>query len=137
MTLSGPARTGVYPMSPRRFASGIPRPCDSFFRSRRFPATHAGNERNPVSKDRVSLSECCGLSLAGRTQHALALVHVEFLQLVAGRTQIFAGVELGGLVYEDLADGCGHRQTAVRVDVDLADGALGGLAELLFGVRIL
>ena len=74
-----------------------------------------------------------GLSLSGRTQDAFAFVHVELLQLVAGRAQVFAGVELCGLVYEDLADGCGHRQTAVRVDVDLADCALGGAAKLLFG----
>ena len=74
-----------------------------------------------------------GLSLSGRTQDAFAFVHVELLQLVAGRAQVFAGVELCGLVYEDLADGCGHGQTAVRVDVDLADCALGGAAKLLFG----
>ena len=72
-----------------------------------------------------------GLSLSGRTQDAFAFVHVELLQLVAGRAQVFAGVELCGLVYEDLADGCGHGQTAVRVDVDLADCALGGAAKLL------
>ena len=35
-----------------------------------------------------------GLSLSGRTQDAFAFVHVELLQLVAGRAQVFAGVEL-------------------------------------------
>ena len=33
---------------------------------------------------------------------------------------------------EDLADGGGHGETAIAVDVDLADGALRGFAELVF-----
>jgi len=47
--------------------------------------------------------------------------------------QVLAGVELGGLLGEDLANGSGHGQTRVGVDVDLANGAGGSLAELLFG----
>ena len=43
------------------------------------------------------------------------------------------GVELTGFVMEHLTDGGGHGQTGVGVDVDFANGALGGLAELLFG----
>ena len=39
--------------------------------------------------------------------------------------------ELGGLLSQGLADGGGHGEAAVAVDVDLADGALGGLAQLL------
>ena len=58
---------------------------------------------------------------------------VELLHVVAGGTQVLAGVELGGFGGEDLADGGGHGQTRVGVDVDLADGALGGLAKLLLG----
>ena len=58
---------------------------------------------------------------------------VEFLHLVTGGAQIFTRVKLTGFVVEDLADGGGHCKTAVGVDVDLADCALGGLAELLFG----
>ena len=60
-------------------------------------------------------------------------MHVEFLHLVAGGTQVLAGVELAGLLVEDLAHGGGHGETAVAVDVDLADGALGGFAELFLG----
>ena len=60
-------------------------------------------------------------------------MHVELLHLVAGRAEVFARVELAGLLVEDPADGCGHGQTAVGVDVDLAHCALGGLAELLLG----
>ena len=58
---------------------------------------------------------------------------VEFLHFVAGRAEVFAGVELTGFVMEHLTDGGGHGQTGVGVDVDFANGALGGLAELLFG----
>ena len=60
-------------------------------------------------------------------------MHVEFLHFVAGGAEILARVELAGLVVKDLADGGGHRETAVGVNVDLADGALGSLAELLLG----
>ena len=34
-----------------------------------------------------------------------------------------------------LADGAGHGQTQVGVDVDLADGQLGSLTQLLLGMR--
>ena len=61
------------------------------------------------------------------------LVLIELLHLVAGGSQVLTRVELTGLVVEDLADGCGHCKTAIGVDVDLADSALGGLAELLLG----
>ena len=58
---------------------------------------------------------------------------VEALHLVASRAEVFTRVEFGGLFGEDLAHGGGHSQTAVGVDINLAYGALGGLAELLFG----
>ena len=58
---------------------------------------------------------------------------VHFLHLVASGTAVFAGVELTGILCEGLADGCGEGQTRVGVDVDFADGALSGFAELLFG----
>ena len=60
-------------------------------------------------------------------------MHIELLHLVTGGAEILARIELAGLLGEDLADGGGHRETAVGVDVDLADGALGGLAELFLG----
>ena len=37
------------------------------------------------------------------------------------------------MLVEELPDGAGHGQTQVGVDVDLADSALSGLAELLLG----
>lgn len=58
---------------------------------------------------------------------------VEFLHLVAGRAEVFARVELTGLGGEHLADSGCHGQTAVGVDVDLADIHLRGFAELLLG----
>ena len=73
------------------------------------------------------------LSLSGAAQYLLVLVHVELLELVAGRPQVLAGVELVRFLGEDLADQGRHGQAAVGVDVDLADGALGGLAQLLLG----
>ena len=60
-------------------------------------------------------------------------MHVEFLHALAGGLEIFAGVKLCGLLGEGLADCGGHSETAVAIDVDLADCALGGLAELLLG----
>ena len=60
-------------------------------------------------------------------------MHIELLHLVAGRSEVLPGIELTGLLIEDLADGGGHCKTAVGVDVDLADSALGSLAELLLG----
>ena len=58
---------------------------------------------------------------------------VHLLHVLASGLQVLARIEIAGLLVEVLADGCGHGKTAVRVDVDLADCALAGLAELLFG----
>lgn len=72
-------------------------------------------------------------SFACGAEHGYDLVLVELLHVVAGRAEIFAGVEFLGVLGEGLAHGGGHGQTRVRVDVDLADVHLGSLAELLFG----
>ena len=56
-------------------------------------------------------------------------------QLLDGGTgglQVLAGIELVGVLRHELADGAGHGQTQVGVDVDLADGQLSGMAQLLF-----
>ena len=58
---------------------------------------------------------------------------VHLLHFLAGRLEVLAGIEVARVLSKILADGAGHGQTAVGVDVDLADGALGGLAELLLG----
>ena len=72
-------------------------------------------------------------SLAVGAKHVDDFVLVELLHVVAGRTEVLAGVELSGLLGENLAHSGGHGETAVGVDVDLANGALGSLAELFFG----
>ena len=56
---------------------------------------------------------------------------VEFLHVVAGRTEVFARVELSGLLGKHRTDGGCHSQTAVGVDVDFAHCALCGLAGFL------
>ena len=56
------------------------------------------------------------------------LVDVHLAHLLAGRLEVLARVEVARVLGEVLADGTGHRQAGVGVDVDLADGALGGLA---------
>ena len=81
----------------------------------------------------LEVLRCRPLGLTRRTKDFLVLVRIELLELVTCRSEVLAGIELAGLLGEDLADRGGHRETAVGVDVDLADGALGGLAELLFG----
>src|SRR5574344_45482 len=70
--------------------------------------------------------------LVVRAQDLDDLVHVDLLHLVTRRTEVLARIEFARLVVEDLADRRGHRETRVGVDVDLADRALRGLAELLF-----
>lgn len=63
-------------------------------------------------------------------QHVDDLVHIEFLHAVAGGSEVFARVELGGFLRQGLADGRRHRQAAVGVDVDLAHRRLRGFPEL-------
>ncbi len=82
---------------------------------------------------RVGVIRSVLFGFAVGTEHVDDFVLVKLLHLVAGRAEVFAGVELTGLVVEDLADSGGHGQTGVGVDVDFANGALGSLAELLFG----
>ena len=48
-----------------------------------------------------------------------------------GGLQILTGIEVAGMLIEVLTDGGSHGQTQVRVDVDLADGQLGSVAQLL------
>ena len=60
-------------------------------------------------------------------------MNVEFLHLVTGGAEILAGIELTGLLVEYFTHGGCHCKTAVGVDVDLADCALGGLTKLLLG----
>ena len=68
-----------------------------------------------------------------RAKHLNNLVDVHLLHVLASRLEILTGIEVVRMLSEVLTDGSSHCQTRVRVDVDLADSALGSLAELLLG----
>lgn len=56
----------------------------------------------------------------------------ELLDVGSCGLKIFSRVELVGMLGEELADGSGHGKTQIRIDIDLADGKLSRVAELLF-----
>ena len=56
---------------------------------------------------------------------------VKLLHLVTGRSEVLSWIELTWLLREDLTDSGGHGKAGVRVDVDLAYSALGGLTKLI------
>src|ERR1035437_8775803 len=58
----------------------------------------------------------------GGAQHFLVLLLDDQFQLVARRSQVLAGIELGGVLREDFANLCREHQASIGVDVDLADG---------------
>ena len=74
---------------------------------------------------------CLLFSFPVRSEHIDDLVLVELLHLVAGRTEVFARVELGRLLCKHLADGSRHGETGIGVNINLADSGLGSLAEFL------
>ena len=61
------------------------------------------------------------------------LVFVELLERLTSWTEVLTWVEFSRVFCEDLTYSCSHSETAVRVDVDLADSALRSLTELLLG----
>ncbi len=77
------------------------------------------------------VGELSGFAVAA--EHVYNLVLVKFFHFVASRAEVLAGVEFAGLGGEYFAYGSGHSQTAVRVDVDFANSALGSFAEFFFG----
>ena len=68
--------------------------------------SHKVNALRDISKD---LEEEL-LRLPVGTEHVDDLVHVEFLHLVTGGAEVLPGIELAGLLVEDLTDGGGHRK---------------------------
>ena len=74
-----------------------------------------------------------GSGLAVAAQNVDELVPDQLLDGSTGRLEILAGVELVGVLIEELTDGAGHGQAQIGVNVDLAHGAAGSLAQLLFG----
>ena len=73
------------------------------------------------------------LSLASAAENVAQLVADELLDVGAGGLEILARVELVGMLVEELTDGAGHGKTQVGVDVDLADGELCSLTQLILG----
>ena len=70
--------------------------------------------------------------MSGGTENVDDFVLVELFESIACGTEILSRIEFRRLLIEDLADRGGHGKTSIGVDVDLADGALRGEAELFF-----
>ena len=57
----------------------------------------------------------------------------QLLDVGTGGLQVLPGVKLVGMGVEEFPDGAGHGQAEVGVDVDLADGQLSGVTQLILG----
>ena len=66
-------------------------------------------------------------------EHIHNLVDVHLLHVLASGLQILTRIEVSRMLGQVLADGSGHGQTRVGVDVDLADSTLRSLTQLLLG----
>ena len=55
------------------------------------------------------------------------------LNLSASNGEVGSGVKYLGLIVHNAADTCGHSETDIGVDIDLADSHGSSLAELLLG----
>ena len=67
------------------------------------------------------------------SENGFDFVLVEFFHFVTSRSEVFARVKFSRLGSHYFANCSGHCETAVRVDVDLANGALCSLAKFFFG----
>src|SRR5581483_2684607 len=84
----------------------------NFLRDETFTTIH----HSPVpSQAKIELIE----GVTGAAKHIAHFVAHQFLHADAGRTQVFTGIELLGIVGEGLADGRGHREAKIGVDIDL------------------
>ena len=72
------------------------------------------------------------LELVVGAEHIHDLVHVHLLHVFTSRLEVLARVEVFRMFVEILTDSGSHGETAVRVDVDLANSGLGSFAELFF-----
>ena len=66
-------------------------------------------------------------------QHILNLVAVEINHVLASLTTVLTWVEVLWVLSQCLTNASGEGKTRVRVDIDLANGALRSLCELLLG----
>lgn len=60
-------------------------------------------------------------AVAGASQHVFVLVLHQLDQTVTSGSQILSGIEVRRVLGESLTDQARHRETAIAVDVDLAD----------------
>ena len=72
------------------------------------------------------------LSLAVGTENVNELVLNHLLNLSASNGEVSSGVKYGGLVCHHAADTCGHSETDIGVDIDLANCHACSLAKLFF-----
>lgn len=73
--------------------------------------------------------------LAGAAENVHQLVADQLLDIGPGGLEILTGVKLIGMLLHKLTDGARHGQAQVGVNVDLADGQLCGLPQLILRVR--
>ena len=73
------------------------------------------------------------LRLAVAAENIDQLVHNHCLDVGAGGLEVLTRIEMIGMLRKILADGAGHCQTQVGVDVYLADRHGSSLAELILG----
>ena len=64
-------------------------------------------------------------------QNVHDLMSHQLLDVCAGGLEVFAGIKFVRMLVEELSDGARHGQAQIRVDIDLAYGHAGGLAELV------
>ena len=57
----------------------------------------------------------------------------DILHILAAIADVLSGIKVIGMRFHVLADTGGHAQAKVRVDIDLADCALGCLTKLILG----
>ena len=88
-----------------------------FFARRQTPKSH---KKSPLPCGRGDLV-FQQLGLAGAAEDVAQLVTDKLLDVGTGGLQVLAGIELVGVLRHELADGAGHGQTQVGVNVDLAD----------------
>ena len=71
------------------------------------------------------------LCFARAAEDVSELVADDLLDIRTGGLQILARIELVGMLVEELADRAGHSETEIGVDIDLANGKLRRVTELL------
>ena len=72
------------------------------------------------------------LQSVGAVQHVAHLVGNHVLDSLTSGLQVLTRIEIAGVFYEVLADGSGHSQTQVGVDINLANAEFAGAQQHIF-----